>query len=320
MNKILLVLILMFCYGCNNLPFLNSNENDPVLSGNQQNNTTTQTKDDTCPQTPASTAQSEDITLTDSPISKSLKLKSGNVKAYKFEGQSGKIFDHSYDKDICFWVYTPQGNLLDLESSLELPEKGNYLVLMSVAKGSTTVNLEMSLQDKSQPVAKNPPPKTPNNNNNNNTGNNTPPRTSNQTSNNSPRNNFSESEALDIVNGWYSAKSRVFGPSYDRNLASQYLTGKKYNDNLEKDGGGSVGWLQRNNCYYTYEFFKIIKVASFNNSGNRPSLRIYVNEKLQLHGPTSTGCSKNPNNYTKYVTYWFEKDGGTWKIYDRIVD
>ncbi|MGK7879174.1 MAG: ARC6/PARC6 family protein [Crocosphaera sp.] len=125
---------------------------------------------------------------------------------------------------------------------------------------------------------------------------------------------LTQQKAVDLVANWYRAKPNMFGGSFDTSLVSEYATGTLYYETLERDGGGSIGWLQRNGCYYTYEFSKINNVVSFNFSGLPPSLTINVSERVQLHGPSSAGCGNPPRTYTKNVTYWFTQDNGIWKI------
>ena len=326
MKKIFIVFILLLISGCEKFPF--SKNQDTVLNSNNSN---IQNSNDQCPQQPPSTSKSEDMDLDNSTTSEILRLKAGEVKVYKFEGEKGKIFEHSYDKDICFWVYDPKGDLINLDESLELKMDGTHLVLMSIPEGTVTVNLEMSLQDKAKPVVKNSPlPSTDNKTQNNQIENNPIDNNSKNVnvSRNSPppqrptrpTHDITQREALNIVEGWYSAKGQIFGYPFDRSLLNKYATGNTYYENGEKDGGGSIAWLQRNNCYYTYGYSNIENIVAFNNSGNRPYLKVRVFEKLQLHGPKNLGCGNRPKSYRTNVTYWFAKDSGKWKITDYVVE
>lgn len=146
---------------------------------------------------------------------------------------------------------------------------------------------------------------------------NTSPSTSAQPA---PAQSFlAQSEAINIVKGWYNAKPQIFSKPFSRRLVSQYTTGQLYYKTLEESNGGSKGsqgWLKDRGCYYTYNFSEIEKVWLFDNKNKRPVLKIRIYERLQLHGPASQGCSGSLETYRKNVTYWFEKDDGTWKIYD----
>ena len=138
------------------------------------------------------------------------------------------------------------------------------------------------------------------------------------------QNVLTESEAINIVKGWYSAKSKIFAPPFSRSLVAQYTTGPLYERILEKSeegSKGSQGWLKDRGCYYTYDFSNIEKVWSFKESKVQPLLKIRIYEKLQLKGSSSHGCNGPLETYRKNVTYWFQQDNGTWKIYEyKITD
>jgi ARC6-like, IMS domain len=135
---------------------------------------------------------------------------------------------------------------------------------------------------------------------------------------------LTQSEALNIVQGWYNAKPNIFGGSFSRSLVEQYTTGELYYKTLEKreeGSNGSQGWLKDRGCYYTYDFSKIEKVWLFNNSEPRPFLKFQIYEKSELHGSSSAGCGNGgAKSYRKDVTYWFENSNGIWKIYDYALE
>ena len=150
MKKILILILLLLNYGCKSIIASNLVDTTPE---NPDNNSETDQKitSNQCPQQPPSTSKSETVDLTNSVVNTTIKLQGDRAKAYKFDAEPGKIFNHSYDKNICFWVYNPQGQLIHLEDDkLQLSDAGSYLVLLSVSQGVKTVNLEMSLQDKVQ--------------------------------------------------------------------------------------------------------------------------------------------------------------------------
>ena len=130
---------------------------------------------------------------------------------------------------------------------------------------------------------------------------------------------LTESEAINILKGWYNAKSKIFAPPFSRSLVSQYTTGPVYQrilENSEEGSKGSQGWLKDRGCYYTYDFSNIEKVWSFKESKLTPLLKIRIYERLQLKGSSSDGCNGSLQTYRKNVTYWFQQDNGTWKIYE----
>lgn len=258
--------------------------------------------DKECPEEPKSKLDKEsveEISLSNQTVNQSNQVSSNKSIGYTFEAKAGQKLSYQTDKDICIWVYAPNNELVN---GTKLPETGNYTVQISALRGSTTFDLEMSLE--SIKPASSPIVRATSNNSN----------TSNQ-SNTSRNENLTKEQALSIVRGWYSAKPKMFAYPYDEDLVDRYATGKLYYDTVEKDGGGSIGWLRRNGCYYTYDFSNIDNVWLFSTSGMRPLLKVQVSEKLQLHGSRSASCNNRPRYYQKNVSYWFEKDNGDWKIY-----
>ncbi|MFM5889552.1 MAG: IMS domain-containing protein, partial [Dolichospermum sp.] len=143
------------------------------------------------------------------------------------------------DQTLCIWIYSPDNEVI---SGGTLPKSGNYIIQVSAPKGSTTFDLNMSL---GVLQASTPPPVQPTNNY-------TPPTSSpdnsanNSTITTSSVNNLSQDEALSLVTRWYSAKSRIFAPPFDRELLSELSTGRLY-----KRVNGSIDWLEKYNRYYT---------------------------------------------------------------------
>ncbi|MBE9170681.1 ARC6/PARC6 family protein [Pleurocapsales cyanobacterium LEGE 06147] len=242
----------------------------------------------------------EDISLTNQTVNKSNRVSSNKAIGYTFQAEAGQKLSYQTDEDICIWVYDPNNQLVN---RTKLPETGKYVIQVAAPKGSKTFDLEMSLETFTSNAASTPPISNTNESNN----------STSQTA--SRQFDLTKEQALEIVAGWYRAKPKIFGYPFDESLVAQYTTGQMYYEKLEKDGGGSVGWLRSNGCYYTYDFSNIDNVWLFSTSGTRPLLKIKVSEKLQLHGPSSAGCGNRPQYYQKNVNYWFEKDNGVWKIY-----
>ncbi|MDJ0742164.1 MAG: ARC6/PARC6 family protein [Xenococcaceae cyanobacterium MO_167.B27] len=249
----------------------------------------------------------EEISLNNKTITKSNKVSSNKSIGYTFQAEAGQKLNYQTDKDICIWVYAPNNELVN---GTKIPETGNYTIQIAVLKGSTTFDLEMSLESITNSQASAPAVRS------------TSDKiltsdkfTTSNSSTNLSNNNLTQQQALSIVKGWYRAKPKMFAYPYDESLVDRYATGKLYYDTVEKDGGGSIGWLRRNGCYYTYDFSNIDNVWLFSTSGMRPLLKVRVSERLQLNGSRSAGCSNRPRYYQKNVSYWFEKDNGDWKIY-----
>lgn len=273
-----------------------------------------------CPEKPGELEKSkvEEIDIDEKEVSKTEQIKAGEYKGYSFRGKANQLLSYNTEDDICLWIYTPANQLF---AETELSETGKYTIQVSVLKGSKTFDLSMSLTT--------PTTDSESAEENLNSIQYTEPTssasvsTSDQTSdrNYSPTtNSLTQAQALEVVEGWYAAKPKIFGYPYDEALVDKYATGRLYYETLEKEGEGSAGWLKRNDCYYDYAFSNIDNVWLFSTSGNRPSLKVQVSEKLQLHGPSYAGCSRSSNTYQKNVIYWFEQDNGTWKIYHYEVE
>ncbi|MDC0836470.1 ARC6/PARC6 family protein, partial [Limnoraphis robusta] len=138
--------------------------------------------------------------------------------------------------------------------------------------------------------------------------------TQTQTSRNSPQIDLTQEQAVTLVNRWLSSKGRIFAAPFDLQLVRQYTSGPLYKNITQPNG--SIDWLRKNNSYYTYRESKVINVVSFSVSGSRPELIVTVYEDRTFHTPRGidsrlSGASKG--NYR----YWFVKDNGRWKIYER---
>jgi len=292
-NKIPLLLSLFWLSGCEMLSQalqnikVSPNATNPTSSAGQ------------CADKPTGVLKkTKPVTLSSQSVSESDQVSETKAVGFLFDGKAGETLSYSTKDDICLWVIQP--NNLPL-SGTKLPENGKYTVQVVSKQGSKTFTLEMSLGTLQTSLPQSPPP--------------SPAVYSLGTSPPSPPpNSLTQEEAYNLVANWYKAKPRMFGPSYDENLVSQYTTGTMYYDNLRKGDGGSLGWLKNNGCYYTYDYSNIRSVQSFNPSSTQPSLTVRVSERLQLHGPASAGCDNRPKTYTKTITYWFAKDNGIWKL------
>ena len=120
---------------------------------------------------------------------------------------------------------------------------------------------------------------------------------------------LTEDEAVVIVNRWLSAKPRIFGPPFDRNLLGQLSTGSIYQSNL-----GSIDWLQNNGYYYAYTVSEIRNVWSFTTSDTNPSVTVNVYEDLTLHGPRGIDRSKSGASTRNFIYYFSRDVDGQWKI------
>jgi hypothetical protein len=131
-----------------------------------------------------------------------------------------------------------------------------------------------------------------------------------------PRNNnvLTQIEAVQLVKKWLEAKREIFGPTFNRSLGEQYLTGEAYDKNI--GSRSSIDWLENNNAYYTYQSQNIDSVIEFDNSDNEAMIEVVVTEARTL---CRNGRASNGNNTTtdkSSVRYFLKFEQGTWKIAD----
>ena len=288
MKKLILFSTLLLIGGCQSLPKVSQQtlQASTVPTG--------------CPEKPTNVlTKPEEIELSSQSVIKSGQASATKSIGYTFVAQAGQKLSYRTQDDICIWTYTPDNQLLN---SGEIPQSGKYILQDSAPRGSTTFNLEMSLGT----LEASPP-------SNVQTSSSDSPSLSTSIVNSSTPEvaDFSQDEALKIVENWYQSKSRVFGFPFDKTLVEQYATGKLYEDTLKPNG--SIDWLQNNNSYYTYENSQIKKIISFQNSGERPSLIVSISEELYLHGPKGVGWSQSKSYQGDFI-YFFNKDNGVWKI------
>jgi hypothetical protein len=315
MKNLTICWTLLTIYGCSQ-PVLNSSSS--VISSPSPG----------CSDQPAVSLRGEDveeIALNEQTLTKSGQATATKSLGYQFDAESGQKLSYATDADICIWVYTPDNQIIN---TLELPKDGAYIIQVSAPQGLRTFDLNMSLtslQASSTPTpvpvqasvatTTNTPSVTPNPSSvprPRRTPSYTPPP-SVPVSGAEPAHDISQEEALEIVQNWYTAKPRIFGPPYDTSLVDKLTTGKLYSFTTKPDG--PVAWLENNNAYYTYKKSEITNIVDFSNSGSRPYMKIKVFEELYLHGKNGID-RKNSGAYRGNFIYTFAKENGVWKIYD----
>ncbi len=247
------------------------------------------------------------ITLSSSTVKESRLVSADKYVGYSFQGKAGQRISYRTSDNICVSVYNQKNDVL---KDVYLDTDGQYILQVSVPKGSTSFTLEMSLGtlDASSPSgtsAKSPD---------------TPSSTSpSDTPSSRPSTTFAditEEQALELVKSWYNSKAQIFGPSFDTSLVERYTTGKLYAKTLDSNSEtGRIAWLRSHNSYYTYNNSRINKVLEFSNTGRQPWITVNVSEELYLHGPNGID-STNSGSYTDDFIYLFEKANGVWKISD----
>jgi len=125
------------------------NKQENVTTGNniQNNNNSPATAeidpDTGCKKIPGNLTDAEEINL-EEIVKKSGQLTAGKYRGYTFEGTKGQKFNYSTPNNICLWIVQPNTQLLD---GVELPIDGKYTVQITIPQGSSTFELEMSLNN-----------------------------------------------------------------------------------------------------------------------------------------------------------------------------
>ena len=120
---------------------------------------------------------------------------------------------------------------------------------------------------------------------------------------------ISRQEAVDLIRKWLNAKEQIFAPPYNRNLASEILTGRAYECNL-----GSIDWLENNGAYYSYGVRRIDEVTQFAESGNNATIEVKFTEQRTLHNANG-GIDRKASKFGQSkMLYNLRRDNGQWKI------
>jgi len=117
-------------------------------------------------------------------------------------------------------------------------------------------------------------------------------------------------EAVGVINNWLAAKSRIFGRSYDRQLAGRLTTGERYRTTI-----GSIDWLQNNNAYYEYLSYNVQPRRDVSVSGNAANIEVSVTEDLILY--VNGRIDSNRTSFgpkTQSYRFFFEWVDDSWKI------
>lgn len=120
---------------------------------------------------------------------------------------------------------------------------------------------------------------------------------------------LSKDEAVSLINNWLGAKKRIFAPPYDRNFASEFLTGRAYQCNL-----GAIDWLQNNGAYYTYGVQSLDEVLNFNTNNDQATIEVKFTEQRTLHNRNG-GIDRNASKFKQStLLYNLQRENGQWKI------
>ena len=135
---------------------------------------------------------------------------------------------------------------------------------------------------------------------------------------------ISENEALDLIQKWLDARKKVFADPFDRQLASEFLTDKAYNDYIDSshsltNSESLVDWLQKNKANYVYTIQKVKKVKNLKFSKDRVTLEAEIEQESKLYKLNSDNSIKNTLDFPKAINsipFTLKLDREKWKIAD----
>ena len=125
-------------------------------------------------------------------------------------------------------------------------------------------------------------------------------------------NNLTKMEAVNILNTYLQAKEKIFGPSFDREVAARVTTGAVYNDIVRP--GGRLDSLKQENAYWRFGYRKAEPLAYFYANDNHAEIAVKVTEETYYY---EGGIMKKKNNNIKDYKFILLKEDGVWKIADR---
>ena len=91
-------------------------------------------------------------------------------------------------------------------------------------------------------------------------------------------NEITKEEAVTLIENWLKAKKEIFGPSYDTQLLSRFVTGSVYTEIMAADG--SLPALKQDNGYYRYGRQEVISSGNFEVNGAEATVDARVIEDL----------------------------------------
>ncbi|WP_066381228.1 ARC6/PARC6 family protein [Anabaena sp. CA = ATCC 33047] len=313
MKKLIIYSTLLTLLGCQNL----EKSSSPVAEANG------------CPEKPSISLREnevEEVSLNEQIVTKSGQAKANKAIGYQFQAESGQKLSYATDADVCIWVFAPDNEIL---TSRNLEKTGKYIIQVSAPQGTKSFDLQMSLDipqvaansnvslsstNSIQPRSTVKPQEESRRKINPSVINRNQSQADNeQPSNNNtkPTHDITQEEALELVQQWYAAKPRIFGPPYDTNLVSDLTTGPLYANLISSDG--PIAWLIKYDSYYTYNKSKVTNIIDFSNNDDKPYIKVKVDEELYLH--TSKGVDQDSSgSYQGVFVYFFEKENSNWKI------
>lgn len=125
---------------------------------------------------------------------------------------------------------------------------------------------------------------------------------------------FSAANAQALTQRYLNAKSSIFAPPFDRQLAAELTTGK-----LRREIDEAINWVQANNGYYRYGFRSVGATGRiYYNSNTNAIADLRIIEQYNYYQNGKEDLSQR-DYYDKIIRWSFEKENGVWKISDREV-
>jgi hypothetical protein len=137
----------------------------------------------------------------------------------------------------------------------------------------------------------------------------------------SSQGNISRDDAIATIEKYLKAKPQLYAPPFDKNLGAELLTGKFYQDKIDKNNPecenpddclSSIDWLIKYDAYYTYGVRRIDSIDSFESSGNHATLTLTITESRTLH----QGGKQKRTGETSKTTFDLVNENGLIKIAD----
>jgi hypothetical protein len=99
----------------------------------------------TCPDKPVESllaADVKNITLNETTVRESGLISVGKMKGFTFKAKSGQQLKYKTSENLCIWVFAQDNQLI---TGKTLSSNGNYTIQITAPQGSTTFDLDLSL-------------------------------------------------------------------------------------------------------------------------------------------------------------------------------
>ncbi|MDJ0517747.1 MAG: IMS domain-containing protein [Trichodesmium sp. MO_231.B1] len=132
-----------------------------------------------------------------------------------------------------------------------------------------------------------------------------------QSSPNKTEISITETNAKKLIESWLKAKTKMFSPPYNSQIANELTTGNFY----EKIAGenGSINWLRNNNAYYKYGVQRLDSIEQFFANNESATIKVRITEEYSLY--RNGKIDPNETDFkTLTIIYNLKLIDGQWKI------